>query len=400
MFYVAEDVQKHFDEIVSKNEEKLSEWQSVMDKFAEAHPEKAQEIQRRFAYHLPENWADSLPPFTIGQDKDLATRQMSQKCIDSISSSVIEFVGGSADLTPSNLTRPKGASVDYQKESPEGRYFRFGVREHGMVAISNGMFAYGGMRPYCATFLTFMGYCAGAIRLSALSKLGVIFVFTHDSIGLGEDGPTHQPIEQLENMRSMPNLNVWRPADTNEMNAAYKSGMELPSTPTVICCSRSKVAHLYGSSLEKASKGGYICVDVDDCALVLVSTGSEVEFCVKAAEKLTSEGISTRVVSMPCQEVFLQQDKAYRASVLPGDIPTLSVEAAAICGWHQFSHAQICMTTYGASGKGDDVFKHFGFSPENVAAKGKELVDYYKNNGPVPDLNNRPILYTVYEGGH
>lgn len=405
MFYIDADVQAVFDQVVAKNEAKLTEWQTMFDAFTAEFPEKAQEIQRRFATGgaaLPEGLIDQLPTFTIGQDKDQATRKFSEGCINAISPNMPEFVGGSADLTPSNNTRPKNVGVDYQKETPEGRYFRFGIREHAMAAICNGMFAYGGMRPYCATFLTFFGYCAGAVRLSALSKFGIIYVFTHDSIGLGEDGPTHQPVETLESMRCIPNLNVWRPADSNEMSAAYASGLQNYTTPTVICCSRSTVPGLFGSSIEKAGKGAYIAVDTPDenlssPDLILVSTGSEVGFCVQAAEALLKDhGIATRVVSMPCQEIFLAQPSEYQASVLPGNVPTLSVEASSPHGWHAFSHAQISMGRFGASGPGDQVFAKFGFTPSNIATKGKAMVDYYQVNGPVPALRNHPVF--AFEG--
>lgn len=401
MFAVADDVQKVFDDAVSKNETKLDEWQTMFNKYGEAHPEKAQEIQRRFKGELPQDVFDDLPTFTIGEDKDLATRKFSEKCINAVVPKFPEFIGGSADLTPSNCTRPKNA-VDYQKASRGGKYIRFGVREHGMAAICNGLFAYGGLRPYCATFLTFVGYCVGSVRLSALSKFGVIYIFTHDSIGLGEDGPTHQPIEALENLRSMPNINVYRPADSNEMAAAYKVGLESSTTPTVICCSRSTVPALAGSSIDKATKGGYVAIDVDDAALILVSTGSEVGFCITAAEQLTAEGIPTKVVSMPCQEVFLQQSMEYQTSVLPGNIPTLSVEASSVHGWHRFSHGQIGMTTFGASGPGKAVFEHFGFTSDNIISKGKALVDYYKADGgiAVPNLNNRPIFNNIMNPLH
>lgn len=391
MFFVDTDVQEIFNQAVAKNEAALDAWQKMYDKFTAENPVVAQEIQRRFQGKLPEGITDKLPTFTVGEDKDLATRKFSEACINAVSPNMPEFIGGSADLTPSNNTLPKNVG-DYQKDTPAGRYFRFGIREHGMVAICNGMFAYGGMRPYCATFLTFFGYCVGAIRISALSKFGVIFVFTHDSIGLGEDGPTHQPIEALESLRSMPNINVWRPADSNEMSAAYKSGLECHETPTVICCSRSTVKGIAGSSVDKASKGAYVAVDAEKPDLILVSTGSEVGFCTSAAENLAKEGIATRVVSMPCQELFAQQSAEYQASVLPGDIPTLSVEASSPHGWHAYSHAQISMTTFGVSGPGGKVFEHFGFSPASISTKGKAMVEYYKTNGPVPSLRNRPTF--------
>lgn len=398
MFYVADDVKEVFDKAIAKNNGVMSEWESMFAKYTAAYPTKAQEIERRMKGELPSNVFDDLPKFTIGTSKELATRKYSEQNINALAPVVPELVGGSADLTPSNCTRFKNA-VDYQKDSPEGRYFRFGVREHGMAAICNGLFAYGGMRPYCATFLTFVGYMVGAVRLSALSKFGVLYVMTHDSIGLGEDGPTHQPIEQIESLRSMPNVNVFRPADSNETAAAYKVAMEQRETPTVICCSRSTVPALTSSSIENASKGGYVAIDAESPALVLVSTGSEVGFCVKAAEKLMAAGIPTRVVSMPCQDIFVQQSEEYQASVLPGNIPTMSVEAAAVHGWHRFSHAQIGMTSFGASGPGSKVFAHFGFTPENIFNKGKALVDFYKaSSEPVPNLRNRPVFESV--GGH
>jgi transketolase len=292
-------------------------------------------------------------------------------------------------LTPSNLTLWKGAT-DFQKDTPEGRYFRFGVREHGMVAATNGIFAYGGLRPYCATFLVFTTYCIGAIRISALSSFGVIFVMTHDSIGLGEDGPTHQPIEVLESLRAMPNINVYRPADGNETAGAYKSALDHPYTPTLIALSRSGLKPLELSSIDKTTKGAYACVEESDPDLVLIGTGSEVGPCVDAAAKLKESGVKVRVVSMPCQETFLAQSKSYQDSILPGDVPTLSVEAASPHGWHRFSHSQIAMMEFGRSGSGSDVFKYFGFTADNIAKKGQELIDFYKDAGNVPNLNNRP----------
>lgn len=399
-FYVPPEVQDIFDKAVSANAGKLDEWQAGFDKFCAEFPEKGQEIQRRFKMELPEGLIDNLPAFEIGKDKDLASRKLSQGCLNAISPRLPEFVGGSADLTPSNCTLPNNVS-DFQKGSYEGRYFRFGIREHAMAAAANGMFAYGGMRPYCATFLTFVGYCIGSIRLSALSRFGVIYVMTHDSIGLGEDGPTHQPIETLENLRSMPNIMVWRPADSDEMSAAYSVSLRRSETPSVICCSRTTVKGLYGSSVEKACNGAYVCIDVDSPALILVATGSEVEFCVGAAEKLTQSGTPTRVVSMPCQEVFLDQSAEYQSSVLPGDIPTMSVEAASVSGWHRWTHGQIGMTTFGASGAGKDLFEHFGFTVDKVAERGQELVDFYKESGqPVPNLNFRPAYKQIGDSHH
>lgn len=392
MFHVPDDVQKVFDDAAAKNDALLEAWKGLFGKYKEAQPQKAAEIERRMAGVLPEGTFAKFPEFKVGEDKDLATRQMSQKCLNAICPDLPELVGGSADLTPSNLTHFAGA-VDFQRDTPGGRYIRFGVREHAMGALCNGLFAYGGFRPYCATFLTFAGYMAGAIRLSALSKFGVLYIFTHDSIGLGEDGPTHQPIETLETLRSMPNINVFRPADSDEMAAAYRTALENTGTPTAICCSRSKVPGIAGSSVEKALKGAYVASEASDPpALVLIATGSEVGATLKAAETLTAEGIATRVVSMPCQEVFLEQSEEYRTSVLPGTVPTLSIEASAVHGWHRFSHAQISMVSFGCSGKGGELFEYFGYGADNIVAKGKELVEFYKANGPAPNLSNRPVF--------
>lgn len=396
-FHVPTEVQEFYDTASTKADSKRLAWEEMFAMYAKEFPEKAGEISRRFANKIPEGILDKLPTFEFGKDKNKATRQFSQGCLKAIAPSLPELVGGSADLTPSNLTDYPGV-VDFQKDTPEGRYFRFGVREHAMVAVCNGMFAHGGMRPYCATFLVFTGYCMGSIRLSALSKFGIIFVMTHDSIGLGEDGPTHQPIETLEQLRSMPNILVYRPADSNETSAAYKVALERHQTPTVICCSRSTVPALESSTIAKASMGAYVVIEPANPVLTLVATGSEVGPSVEAAKKLTESGIATRVVSMPCQEVFLEQASSYQQVVLPGHLPTLSIEASAVHGWHRFSHAQIGMTSFGMSGSGGDVFSHFGFTAENIAIKGKALVEFYKTNGPVPDLSNRPVFEAI--NGH
>ncbi len=392
-FSISDAVKAHFSSAAQKGEAAMGVWQKTMDAYSAANPEMAKEILRRFAGELPADAFDLLPKFVVGEDKDIATRKFSQKCIDALVPKLPEMVGGSADLTPSNCTFPKGAK-DYQKSSPDGKYFRFGVREHAMAAVCNGLFAYGGMRPYCASFMTFIGYCMGSVRVSALSRFGIMYIFTHDSIGLGEDGPTHQPIEQLEQIRSMPNINLWRPADSDEMAAAYKSAAEERHTPSVIACTRQTVTGMFGSSVEKALKGAYTVIESDGPpSLIIVATGSEVGLSAKAVEALVAQGIPTALVSMPCQELFLQQSQEYQASVLPGNVPTLSVEASAVHGWHRFSHAQIGMESFGASGKGGALMEHFGFTPENVANKGKALVEFYKFEGKtVPNLRDVPVF--------
>ena len=386
-FQVDDDVKKVYTDAVAATESKYSEWTAMFDKYTAAHPEKAAEIKRRFNHELPDGIFDDLPSFEFGKDKPLATRKYSAACLNALAPHLPEMMGGSADLTPSNGTALK-CSGDYQKDSRDGRYMRFGIREHAMAAVCNGMFAYGGMRPFCATFLVFSGYAIGAMRISALSRFGILFVMTHDSIGLGEDGPTHQPIETLESLRAMPNINVFRPADMHETAAAYESAIKTHSTPTVICCSRSTVDAIEVATREKAMKGAYACIECNDPKVIIVATGSEVGPAMKAAKAI---GDGVRVVSMPCQEVFLQQSKEYQQSILPGNVPTLSVEASACHGWHQFSHAQISMTGFGRSGNGDALFDFFGFSPENIAAQAKGLMAFYEGK-PVPNLGDTFVV--------
>jgi transketolase len=395
-FYVPDDVQEFYAERTKAVEEKCTAWGEMYAKYKNSYPERAAELARRFNRKIADGALESLPTFDFKNDTPAATRKYSAACIASIASKLPELMGGSADLTPSNLTA-LACSGDFQKKSPEGRYLRFGVREHGMAAICNGLFAYGGIRPFCATFLNFIGYALGSVRVSALSKFGIIYVMTHDSIGLGEDGPTHQPVEMLESLRSMPNCNVFRPADANEMNSAYRTAIEKHETPSVICCTRGGVPALENSSVEKASKGAYILVgdDGESPDLILVASGSEIGICVDAATSLSTDGMKVRVVSMPCQELFLEQSVEYQRSILPGKFPTLSVEASAVHGWHRFSHAQIGMTRYGMSAPAKDLFKKFGFTVENVTEKSKALVSFYKDAGSVPDLSSRPIFNNI-----
>ncbi len=403
-FFIDEDVASYYSQQAAEGEKARVAWEATFAKYVEVYPEKAAELQRRFNHELVKGAFDDLPTFVYGKDKPDSTRKFSEACLNAVAPKLLELVGGSADLTESNCCAIKGA-LDFQKGSPEGKMIRFGVREHAMAAICNGMFAHGGMRPFCATFLQFAGYALGAMRCSALSKFGVIYIMTHDSIGLGEDGPTHQPVEMLESLRAMPNMNVVRAADLNEMAAAYQIALKSVNTPTVICCTRAPVSALEHSSREKAMKGGYIILpEVGDGApdLVLLATGSEVWRCVDAAKALHSEhSIRTRVVSMPCQEAFLEQSETYRRSVLPGNIPTLSVEASSEHGWHRWSHAQIGMTTFGMSGPLEELFVKFGFDAENVASKGKELVAFYNQlGGAVPDLNARPSFVNIKGFAH
>lgn len=390
-FDVEDDVKEFYRGVQARVEAEHEAWNTKWLEFKRTSPEQAKELQRRFAGDLPADVFAELP----GNDwkPNAATRQCSQACLNAIGPKCPELMGGSADLTPSNLTAFTGCA-DFQKDSPEGRYIRFGVREHAMSAICNGLYAHGAIRPYCATFLVFSGYALGAIRLSALSQFPVLYIMTHDSIGLGEDGPTHQPIETLESLRSIPNLHVVRPADGNEMAAAYRMGLESKQTPTVICCSRGGTASLDGSCVTEAQKGAYVVLPEKEgkqCDLILLATGSEVALCVEAAKLLTTEeAMNIRVVSMPCQEVFLKQSSEYQESLLPGTIPTMSVEASALHGWHRFAHASHGIDNdFGRSGPAKAVYDYFGFTPTKVAEKARKVVDYYRTNA-VPNLRNRP----------
>jgi len=337
------------------------EWNKLFAKYGEKFPKEHADLQRRLKGDLPEGWEKSLPTYTPA-DPAVASRKLSETVLSKIESVIPELIGGSADLTGSNLTRWKNAT-DFQPESTglgtyAGRYIRYGVREHAMGAIMNGLAAYGTLIPYSGTFLNFVSYAAGAVRLSALSQVRLIWVATHDSIGLGEDGPTHQPIETLTHFRALPNCMVWRPADGNETSAAYYVAMVSKHTPSIIALSRQNLPQLEGSTIEKVIKGGYVLHEVEGAQITLVSTGSEVCICVDAAKELAEKhNIKARIVSMPCFEVFDTQSKEYRLSVLPDGIPSLSVEVMSTMGWERYTHEQFGLNRFGASGAYKDVYK-------------------------------------------
>ncbi|EHA18208.1 hypothetical protein ASPNIDRAFT_207951 [Aspergillus niger ATCC 1015] len=280
----------------------------------------------------------------------------------------------------------EGNAVDFQP--PEynigdwsGRYLRYGVREHAMAAVMNGLAAYGTVIPAGGTFLNFVSYAAGAVRLSALSRVRTIYVATHDSIGLGEDGPTHQPIETLAHFRALPNCMVWRPADGNETSAAYYSALTSKHTPSILALTRQNLPQLEASTIEKALKGAYVALEAPDAAVTLISTGSEVSICIEAATYLKEKhGIAARVVSVPCFEVFDAQDKAYKLQVLPDNIPVLSVEALTTMGWERYAHEQFGLNRFGASGPYKDVYKKFEFTPEGISKRAVATIDFYKGH--------------------
>ncbi len=315
-------------------------------------------------------WEDALPSFEVGSK--LATRQASGKVLQALIDHVPGLLGGGADLTGNTGTQIDGAGV-LSPEEPGGRQVYFGVREHGMAAVMTGMALHGGILPVGGTFLVFSDYARGAIRLAALSGAKVIYSFTHDSVGVGEDGPTHQPVEHVTALRVIPDLRVIRPADANETAAAWKIAVGSDG-PTALILSRQGLPTLDGTSAAGVAKGGYVLVDADDPAVVLVSTGSEVHVCVDAAATLTAEGIPTRVVSLPSWDLFEAQDPSYRAGVLPDGIPTLAVEAGTSIGWDRYADETVGIDRFGASAPGDVVLEKLGFTATNVADRARTLL--------------------------
>ncbi|NEQ66019.1 MAG: transketolase, partial [Symploca sp. SIO2D2] len=377
-FVVPEDALNHFRKAVERGASYEAEWNQTLAEYKTKYPEEAAEFERMTSGTLPEGWEKVLPTYTPA-DKGAATRKHSYTTLNALAPVLPELIGGSADLAPSNLTL-MSVSGDFQKGQYENRNLRFGVREHGMGAISNGIALHtSGLISYCATFLVFADYMRAAIRLSALSEAGVIYIMTHDSIALGEDGPTHQPVETIPSLRAIPNLIVIRPADGNETSGAYKVAIENRKRPTLLALTRQGVPNLDGSSIEGVTKGAYILADSDGTPeIILIGTGSEVQLCVQAAEKLTAEGKKVRVVSMPSWELFEDQDEAYRESVLPKAVTKrLAVEAASSFGWYRYLGSEgdmISIERFGVSSPGGMAMEKFGYTVDNVLAKAKALL--------------------------
>lgn len=376
-FEVPEDALARFRKAVDKGAEAEAAWNKKFEDYKSKYPEDAAELERMIAGKLPTNWADALPTYTPS-DKADATRNLSGVTLNAIADVVPEFLGGSADLAPSNKTLLK-SSGDFQKGAYENRNLRFGVREHGMGAICNGIALHGGLIPYCATFLVFADYMRAAIRLSALSEAQVLYVMTHDSVALGEDGPTHQPVETIASLRAIPNLTVIRPADGNETSGGYKVAIETQDAPTLMAFSRQNLPQIEGTSIEGTAKGAYVISDSDgEADIILIGTGGELTLCVDAAEKLRSEGKKVRVVSMPSWELFEAQDAAYKESVLPkSNTKRLVVEAGASFGWHRyigFEGDMISIERFGASAPGGTCLKEFGYTVDNVISRAKALM--------------------------
>ncbi|MFW9787312.1 MAG: transketolase [Candidatus Thorarchaeota archaeon] len=379
-FFVPDDVLDFYRKIGERGEEKENQWKKRFDEYNKAYPELAAELSRRMKGELAEGWDSDLPSFSV-EDGPLATRGASGKVINALAVKLPEMVGGSADLTPSNKTWIND-SPSFQADSPEGQNIHYGVREHAMGAAVNGMAAHGGIIPFSGTFLMFSDYMRPSIRLSALSRHRSIWVFTHDSIGVGEDGPTHQPVEHIASLRAIPDLVVIRPGDANEVVEAWKIAIERTHGPTLIALTRQKISILDRSKYAPASglkKGAYVLADLGKTPeIILMATGSEVPLIVEAGEKLNAEGVSVRLVSFPSWELFESQSKDYRDSVLlPSISKRLAVEAGVSQGWRKWvgdTGDILSVERFGRSAPSKVVFEAYGFTVENVLKKARNLL--------------------------
>ncbi len=378
-FYVPADALRVFRQAVPDGEDRYREWEEALARFADGHVDVAEEFLRRIAGKLPAGWDAGLKTYAVGEE--IATRNASQDAIQALAGPLPELFGGAADLSESNLTDVKG-EPNFSADEP-GRNLRFGVREHAMGGIANGIAYHKGFIPYDATFLTFSDYMRGAVRLSALAGLHVIDVWTHDSVGLGEDGPTHQPVEHYAALRAMPNLWFIRPGDANETSAAWAVAIERRDGPIGLALTRQKLPVLDGTA-EKARegvrRGGYVLRDAGggSPALILMATGSELQLAMMAATQLEDDGIATRVVSLPCWERFDAQDPSYRDEVLPPSVKKrVSVEVGVSLGWERWvgdEGAIIGLDHFGASAPAGTIFEHFGFTAARVAEIGRRVV--------------------------
>ena len=377
-FYIPKDVKIYLLEPGKKGAALQQQWNKQLDEFTNAYPEKANLLKLCFSSKLPDAWDKDLPVFSINEA--MATRQASGKALDALKKNIRWVIGGSADLASSNET-PKKEELSFQPGQYQNSNIWFGVREHAMGAILNGMASHSGLRVYGGTFLTFSDYMRGAIRIAALSEAPVTYIFTHDSIGLGEDGPTHQPVEHITALRTIPNLTVIRPGDANETVEAWRIAVQLKG-PVALILSRQKMPTLDRAKYAPAKnveKGAYILRDSKDTPeIILIGTGSELQLAVEAQELLMKEGIKARVVSMPSWELFEKQSKAYKDSVfLPSVRKRLAVEAGVTLGWYKYVTADgdvIGIDRFGESGAGDEVMKYFGFTVQNVYQRAKALL--------------------------
>jgi transketolase len=379
-FHIPEAVKESFEQVMIKGAANQKEWDDLLDQYRTAHPDLAKQLDVIIAGELPLDINMFLPSFS--EEKPVATRVASGKVLEALISHMPSLVGGSADLTPSNNTKPSQAEWVRRKDF-SGSYIHFGIREHGMAAIMNGL-ALHNLRPYGGTFLVFSDYMRPSIRLAAMMGLPVVYIFTHDSIGLGEDGPTHQPIEHITSLRAIPNLVIIRPADANETSAAWKVAIERKTGPTALLLSRQNLPVI--TPLENGlAKGAYVLKETGsgDPEIVFIATGSEVSLALDAQEELAGENIACRVVSMPSWELFEAQPAEYQQSVLPPNIPRLAIEAGVTLAWNRHLYPNgnikrsnvIGIDRFGASAPYNVLFEQFGFSTENVVRTAKSLID-------------------------
>ena len=367
---------------VSNGQSKNKEWDSVMASFKEENPEKYNELSRRISGDLPEDFEKKYNDFLQHCDTEnasMATRKASQVCLDFFVKEMPELVGGSADLTPSNNTFSK-SSTTFSNQNPTGNHINYGVREFGMSAIMNGMVLHGGIKPYGATFLVFTDYARNAIRLSALMGIPNIFVYTHDSIALGEDGPTHQPVEHMVTLRSTPNLNNWRPADLVETAVAWENAVTSTNTPTCLIFSRQNTSPITrnANQISDIRKGGYLIRESSEAQITLMASGSELQMMLDASDALNEEGIVSNVVSMPCLDIFLDSSEEYQSSIVKKDLPILVAELAHPNSWYKLLNKTdkvLGIETFGESAPANILLDHFGFTTPNVIKMAKSLLD-------------------------
>jgi len=384
-FLVPDEVREVFRQAIDEGGSAHRAWRALFDRYAEAHPDAAAQLESLWSGEVPDGWQDTVPTFAP-EDGPLATRKASGVVLNAIADGLPTLMGGSADLAPSNKTTLEGYDA-FQVETPGGRNIRFGVREHAMGAVLNGMALHGGVIPYGGTFLVFTDYMRPAIRLAALMELPVVYVWTHDSVWIGEDGPTHQPVEHLASLRAIPNLDVIRPADANETAAAWRAALERRDGPTGLVLTRQALPVLdrdASTSADGVARGAYVIRETPDGApeLILIATGSEVALAIEAQTLLAERAVSARVVSMPSWKRFDEQPASYRNQVLPPDIlPRLAVEAAVPLGWERYvgwQGAVLGMERFGASAPYRDLMETFGFTAEDVAERALEVLEKVK----------------------
>ena len=357
-------------------------WKKLLKDYEKKYPNDSLELHRRIDGHLPNNFQESYESFLNecnSNNLSMATRKASKACLDFFVKEMPELIGGSADLTPSNNTFSSSSST-FSNENASGNHINYGVREFGMSAIMNGMVLHGAIKPYGATFLVFTDYARNAVRLSALMKLPNIFVYTHDSVALGEDGPTHQPIEHMVTLRSTPNLNNWRPADLVETAVSWKSAVSSQKTPTCLIYTRQGTSAIKRSpdQISMIDMGGYLLEESDDFDLTIVASGSEVQLALDAAKELKNDSINANVVSMPCLDIFLDQDKEYQNKIINPEKPVLVVECAHPNSWYRILNRNdkvIGIETFGESAPGSELLNHFGFNTDNVIKTAKSLIN-------------------------